>query len=142
MIVGQAADIEGEQRPPARDRVEFIHLNKTAGLFEAAARMGAIAARATETVEEAMAGYGRNMGLAFQIVDDILDHTSSAEELGKSANKDVHASKQTYPAIFGLDRSRQEAAAATQMAIAALEPLSVEMGMLRELAAELLERSR
>ncbi|MCZ6573718.1 MAG: polyprenyl synthetase family protein [Planctomycetota bacterium] len=125
MVGGEVADLEAEGQTPDRDRVEFIHNRKTAALFGAAATMGGIVAGASQQAREALRRYGRSMGLAFQIVDDVLDETGDAATLGKSPGKDRRARKMTYPAVAGIDASRQaarELAARAAEALAVLEP--------------------
>jgi len=125
MVGGEVADLEAEGQTPDRDRVEFIHNRKTAALFSAAATMGGIVAGASQQAREALRRYGRSMGLAFQIVDDVLDETGDAATLGKSPGKDRRARKMTYPAVAGIDASRQaarELAARAAEALAVLEP--------------------
>jgi geranylgeranyl diphosphate synthase, type II len=134
MVEGQAADIAGEGQPADRERVEFIHAHKTAMLLEAACRMGALSAAADETVITAVQRYGRHLGLAFQIVDDLLDVTRSTAELGKRAGKDADVAKQTYPAVFGVDESWRRARQEIDAAVASLPVLGPAGGRLRELA--------
>ncbi len=125
MVGGEVADLEAEGQTPDRERVVFIHNRKTAALFGAAATMGGIAAGASQQAREALQRYGRSMGLAFQIVDDVLDETGDAATLGKSPGKDRRARKMTYPAVAGIDASRQaarEMAARAAEALAMLEP--------------------
>jgi geranylgeranyl diphosphate synthase type II len=140
MVVGQAADIDGEQRPIDAALVEFIHSHKTARLIEAAGRMGAISAGASETQIGALGRFGRHLGIAFQIVDDILDETSTAEVLGKRAHKDARESKQTYPAALGMDESRCRAQEEIAASLAALEPFGPAADSLRGLAAYVIAR--
>lgn len=142
LIGGQVLDLEGEGSEvvltPAQLR--FVHESKTAALLAASVRLGAMTANATPARLEAVTAYGRSLGLAFQVIDDILDVTSTAEKLGKSAGKDEATAKSTYPALFGLERSRKEAARLTRRAHAALEPLGKKAGRLREIADYLLDR--
>jgi len=142
MIEGQAADIEGQVQPTRAERVRFIHAHKTAALFDACGAMGAICAGASEDRVDAMAEYGRHFGLAFQIVDDVLDCTGSAETLGKRAGKDRGAAKQTYPAVFGREGSRGRAREEIEAAVAALAPFGPAANRLRELAHFVLQRQR
>ena len=142
MVIGQAADIEGEELAADRERVKFIHLHKTARLIEASCRMGAIAAGANDEQVARLGEYGRRLGIAFQICDDVLDRTSSTATLGKRAGKDADASKQTYPAAFGLDESRQRAREEADAAIAALTPFGSAADRLRELAEYVISRDR
>jgi len=140
MIGGQAADLEGEKSPPAIDLTRSIHDRKTAALFSAAARMGAIVGRGHEAQIAAVGTYGRHFGHSFQIADDLLDVISTAQELGKTVGKDAHAGKQTYPASVGVQASRTEAAAARDRAIEALSPFGDAAEDLRELARYVVSR--
>jgi geranylgeranyl diphosphate synthase type II len=106
MIGGQVTDIEGERQPPTAELLDRIHRAKTGALLRASVRMGAICAGATEAELEAISRYGEHAGLAFQIVDDILDVEESSEALGKTAGKDAAQGKITFPAVYGLDVSR------------------------------------
>jgi geranylgeranyl diphosphate synthase, type II len=110
MIGGQVADLEGEGKPPQAALLETIHRAKTGALLRASLRMGAIFAGASETEYEALSCYGEHIGLAFQIVDDILDVEESSEALGKTAGKDAQQQKITFPAVYGLEDSRRMAA--------------------------------
>jgi geranylgeranyl diphosphate synthase type II len=123
MVGGEIADIEAEGREPDRAVVERIHERKTAALFAASAVMGAISAGAGEEARAALSRYGTALGLAFQIVDDVLDETSDAATLGKSAGKDRAARKMSYPAAVGQDESRRRARACADEAIEALRSL-------------------
>jgi geranylgeranyl diphosphate synthase type II len=121
MVGGEIADIEAEGEPPDCARVELIHARKTAALFRAAAVMGGISAGAVRADLEALARYGTSLGLAFQIVDDVLDETSDAKTLGKSPGKDRAARKMSFPAAVGIDESRNRARAHAEEAKSALE---------------------
>jgi len=134
MIGGQVVDLESERRAVSAETVEYIHRSKTGAMIRAAVRSGAIAGGASERELEAVSRYGENIGLAFQIIDDILDVESSSEKLGKTAGKDAAQQKATYPSIHGLERSRELAAAAIQKALAALEPFGARAHWLREIA--------
>ena len=142
LIGGQVLDLEGEGSEvvltPAQLR--FVHESKTAALLATSVRLGAMTANATPARLEAIGTYGRCLGLAFQVIDDILDVTSTAEKLGKSAGKDEATAKSTYPALFGLERSRKEAAKLTRRAHDALRPLGRKADRLREIADYLLDR--
>jgi len=140
MVEGQGADIAGEQRPPATDLVEYIHRHKTAGLIEACCRLGALSAAADAEAVAALGRYGRHLGLAFQIVDDVLDETSTTAALGKRAGKDAAVSKQTYPAVFGRDASRAQARREVDAATAALAPFGAAAQRLCELAEVVVTR--
>jgi geranylgeranyl diphosphate synthase type II len=109
LVGGQVEDVAAEGEEPDRATVESIHRKKTAALFRACARLGALAAGAGSDTIERLSRYAECLGLAFQIVDDVLDETSSAAELGKTVGKDLAEKKMTYPAAVGLDRSRARA---------------------------------
>lgn len=142
MVAGQAADIENEERPPNAELVEFIHLHKTARLIENSCRLGALCAAADAARLAAVAEFGRRLGLTFQITDDLLDATGSAERLGKNVGKDAVAGKQTAPAAFGVEQSRRRAAAEIRLAIEALEPLGENGVQLADLARYVTQRDR
>jgi geranylgeranyl diphosphate synthase type II len=109
MIGGQVADLEGEGQPPTAPLLESIHRAKTGALLRASLRLGAIAAGADARQYEALSCYGEHIGLAFQIVDDILDVEESSEALGKTAGKDAQQHKITFPAVYGVEDSRRMA---------------------------------
>jgi geranylgeranyl diphosphate synthase type II len=140
LIAGQVADLEGEGRRINRAQLRYIHENKTAALLTASVRLGAMAANADAKQLAAVTAFGRALGLAFQVIDDILDVTQTSEKLGKSAGKDIAAKKATYPAVIGLDKSRAEARRLTTKAHSALESLGKKAGVLRALADYLLQR--
>ena len=140
LIAGQVADLEAEGRRISREQVRSIHENKTAALLTASVRLGAMAANAKPTQLAAVTAFGRALGLAFQVIDDILDVTQTSEKLGKSAGKDVAAKKATYPAVIGLDKSRAEARRLTAKAHTALKSLGEKATILRALADYLLAR--
>ncbi len=140
LIAGQVADLEAEGRPITRAQLRYIHLNKTAALLTAGVRLGAMSANATAPQLEALSDFGRSLGLAFQVIDDILDVTQTSEKLGKSAGKDAAAQKATYPAVLGLEKSRAEAKRLTQEAHHALDLFGKKADLLRALAHHLLER--
>ncbi len=142
MIAGQAADLKAEQIAGTQDTLEYIHVNKTAKMFRCAAAMGAICGGASQKQFDALCQYGLNIGLAFQIADDILDETASSEHLGKTAGKDLKAAKCTYPAVVGMDRAKEIQGELTATAASALELFGVRADSLRHLAAALLERTR
>jgi geranylgeranyl diphosphate synthase type II len=142
MISGQAADVEGEREAPSIELVRYIHEQKTARLIECACRLGGLAARADTKVLEAFGRFGRSLGLAFQIVDDLLDLTGSTEATGKRVGKDAGRSKQTYPGVLGAGQSRVLAEREAQQAVAALEPLGERAERLCGLAEYVLRRDR
>lgn len=140
LIAGQVADLEGEGRRINRAQLRYIHENKTAALLTSSVRLGAMAANADAKELVAITAFGRALGLAFQVIDDILDVTQTSEKLGKSAGKDIAAQKATYPAVIGLEKSRLEARRLTAKAHGALNPLGKKAAILRELADYLLQR--
>ena len=111
VVGGQVEDLAAEQAQPDANRLEFIHIHKTAVLFQAAACMGAVAGGARPDQYETLARYGRQLGLAFQIIDDLLDATATERELGKPAGHDREQGKLTYVAVHGLAASRARSAA-------------------------------
>jgi geranylgeranyl diphosphate synthase type II len=140
LIGGQVADVEAENQKVSPAGLEFIHLGKTAAMISVSLRLGAMSANATPAECRSLGKFGTHLGLAFQIVDDILDITQTSEQLGKSAGKDAAAGKATYPAVFGLEKSRKEAARHTKLALQALKPLGERATFLRGLADYLLSR--
>jgi len=141
MIGGQVVDLESEGKPVTPDLLEYIHRSKTGALLAACTRCGGLAAGADVDQVAALSQYGRQIGLAFQIVDDILDVTSSSEALGKTPGKDQKARKATYPALFGLEDSRTKAADYAAGAIEAIRDLGERAEPLRALARFVLQRS-
>jgi len=140
MLAGQVDDVEGEGQPPTAELLERIHKAKTGALLRASLRLGAIHAGTDETALAALTGYGEHIGLAFQIVDDILDCTQTSEQLGKTAGKDAEQGKITFPAVYGLERSRQMAEAERVAAHAALEMFGARALRLNELADLIVDR--
>ena len=120
LIGGQILDLEGEHKQLSEPEVRAVYEGKTAALLTTALRFGAMSANATEAQLEAVTDFGYNLGLAFQVIDDILDLTASTEKLGKTAGKDVNAQKSTCPALIGMDGARSEAKCRTQAALDAL----------------------
>src|SRR5712692_1132502 len=140
MIGGQVADLEGEGKPPDARLLESIHRAKTGALLRASVRMGAIYAAATPAQLSALSAYGGHIGLAFQMIDDILDIEESSEALGKTAGKDAQQQKITFPAVYGLAESKRMAEAELQKAHAALEPFGASAQHLRDLADLIVRR--
>jgi geranylgeranyl diphosphate synthase type II len=140
LIAGQVADLEAEGKKTNRAQLRYIHENKTAAILTTTVRLGAMSANANAKKLSAMTRFGRALGLAFQIIDDILDVTQTSEKLGKSAGKDVAAKKATYPAVIGLERSRAEARRLTREAHNALSIFREKAESLHALANYLLER--
>jgi geranylgeranyl diphosphate synthase, type II len=123
MIGGQVLDMAGEGQSLSLEQLQQIHRLKTGALLTASCRMGAIAAGAPQDVVDAAAAYGRHVGLAFQIVDDVLDETATPEQMGKATGKDAARGKNTYPKLLGLAQSKAEAHRQADLAVAALTPL-------------------
>jgi geranylgeranyl diphosphate synthase type II len=140
MVGGQALDIFSENIEPDKDTLNFIHLHKTAALITASVRMGAILGNIKEKKLKALTEYGTGIGLAFQIIDDILDIEGNAEELGKTAGSDIKMKKMTYPALCGTEKSRQKAKDLLSDAIDSLKIFSSEADQLRKIARYLLKR--
>jgi geranylgeranyl diphosphate synthase, type II len=140
LIAGQVADLEAEGQKVSLADLRYIHQNKTAAILTASVCLGAMSANATAKELGAMTRFGRALGLAFQVIDDILDVTQTSEKLGKSAGKDIAAQKATYPAIIGLDKSRVEAKRLTKEAHSALSIFGAKGDALHALANYLLER--
>lgn len=140
LIAGQVADLEGEGKKSSRAELRFIHECKTAAMIAASLELGAMSANASPRQLSALSAFGTNLGLAFQVIDDILDITQTSEKLGKSAGKDLAARKTTYPALLGLDAARREACRLTASARKAIEPLGANTVRLHQLADYLLAR--
>jgi geranylgeranyl diphosphate synthase type II len=140
LIGGQVMDLEGEGKSLGKRDLRRIHEAKTAALLTASLRLGAMTANASPAKLEALTEFGRNLGLAFQVIDDILDVTQTSEVLGKTAGKDQAVEKATYPAVLGLPAARREAARLTAAALAALVPLGKKAIRLGEIAAKMLHR--
>ncbi len=142
MIAGQMADMQGQNVAGTASMLRNIHLNKTAKMFAGSAAMGAIAGSATDEQVDCLIQYGLQIGLGFQIADDILDVSGTPEELGKTPGKDHKQGKMTYPGIVGMDESRRIARQTTREALQALRFFDERADRLRELADEMLTRTR
>ena len=140
LIGGQVMDVEGEGAGLGKRELKFIHESKTAALLKCSLRLGGMSADATPRRLRALSDFGYSLGLAFQVIDDILDVTQTSEKLGKSAGKDEAVGKATYPAIYGLDTSRKEARRLTRRATAALDVFGQRGEVLRGIADYLLDR--
>ena len=140
MIGGQVADLEGEGKTPNAELLESIHRAKTGALLRASLRLGAIYAGATAEQYAALSCYGEHIGLAFQIVDDILDVEETSEALGKTAGKDAAQHKITFPAVYGLETSRGMAEEECARAHRVLDPFGARAGRLHELADLIVHR--
>jgi geranylgeranyl diphosphate synthase type II len=141
MIGGQVADLEGEGKTPDAQLLDSIHRAKTGALLRASVRMGAIYAGADPEQLDAISRYGEHVGLAFQIVDDILDVEQSSESLGKTAGKDAQQQKITFPAVYGLDESRRMAESERVSAHGVLAIFGGRGERLRELADLIVQRT-
>jgi geranylgeranyl diphosphate synthase type II len=140
LIAGQVADLEAEGKKLTIREVRFIHERKTAAMIVLSLRLGAMIAGASPGQLKALTDFGNSLGLAFQILDDILDVTATSQQLGKSAGKDLKSLKATYPAVIGLEAARKEAKIQTQKAHRSLEVLGSRGARLRELGESLLKR--
>jgi geranylgeranyl diphosphate synthase type II len=140
MIGGQVADLEGEGQPPEPRLLETIHRAKTGALLRASLRLGAIYAGAGDDQYAALSRFGEHVGLAFQIVDDILDVEESSEALGKTAGKDAQQGKITFPAVYGLATSRRMAEEECARAHQVLEPFGDRVARLHEIADHIVRR--
>lgn len=141
MVGGQGIDLLGEGKALPADALDELHRHKTGALLTAALTMGAAAARAPETVRLAMEQYGRAVGLAFQVADDILDATATAEELGKRPS-DADLDKSTYVSLFGLDEARRRGQALVDEALGALAHAGIESPPLESLAGYIMARRK
>lgn len=140
MITGQMADMEAEHTVGTVEVLRHIHLNKTARMFAAAAAMGGISGGADESRQGRLVQYGLEIGLGFQIADDILDISSTPDQLGKTPGKDQHQGKVTYPTVVGLEESRRILGQLTERAQQVLSSFDSRADRLRELARELAQR--
>jgi geranylgeranyl diphosphate synthase, type II len=140
MVGGQVADLEAEGKAVQSEMLEYIHRSKTAALIRASVVTGAICGGAEEMDVERLRRFGENIGWAFQVVDDILDVEESSAALGKTAGKDQAQKKATYPALYGLEKSREFAAKLIGEALAELAPYGERAAQLRQLAEFLLAR--
>ncbi|MEO1836547.1 MAG: polyprenyl synthetase family protein [Akkermansiaceae bacterium] len=140
LIGGQVLDLEGEGKSLTKAQLVRIHEAKTAALLAGSLRLGGMSANVSPRKLEALTTFGRNLGLAFQVIDDILDVTQSTEQLGKTAGKDAAVDKATFPAIVGLEASKKEAQRLTDKALAALKPFARQARRLAEIAHYLLDR--
>jgi geranylgeranyl diphosphate synthase type II len=143
MVGGQMADLHAEGRTDGTvAALEAIHRRKTGALLRAPLRMGATIAGASDSQMKALDDYGRAVGLAFQIVDDLLDVQGDEAKLGKRVQKDSDLGKWTYPGFLGIEESRRKARQLADEALAALKPFGDRGGRLKALAWDLLERDR
>ena len=142
LIAGQVADLEAEGKKIPVAQLRYIHERKTSALLYCSARLGGMSANCTAAQLQALASFGYHVGLAFQVIDDILDITQTSEQLGKTAGKDTASQKATYPSIVGLEKSRRIAKQLTEKAFAALKIFKGRAVELEGLAQHLLQRDR
>ncbi len=142
MIGGQVMDLEAQHTRPDAKTLEYIHRSKTGALLTASVVSGGMYAGADKTQIRSLRDFGQNIGLAFQIVDDVLDVTQTSEQLGKTAGKDSAGEKATYPALFGIDASLKQADDLVAKASAALDSFGERAATLREIAHFLVERKK
>ena len=142
MIGGQVVDLEAEHSKPDLPTLEYIHRDKTAALITASLVSGGIYAGGEAEDIKCLRSFGQQVGLAFQIVDDVLDVTQTSEQLGKTAGKDTAAEKTTYPALFGIDESVKKADALIASAFTQLDPFGERAATLKEIARYLVERKK
>ncbi len=140
MVAGQVADLEAEGTPGSMDALRFIHLHKTARLIEASVQLGAIFAGVEAAVEEALCRFGRSLGLAFQIADDLLDVIGDTAALGKTVGSDERMSKLTYPKLVGVDETKRLMQVAHADALTALDSVQIDAPLLRSLANFVIDR--
>jgi geranylgeranyl diphosphate synthase, type II len=142
MIGGQVVDLEAEHTKPDLAMLEYIHRSKTAALISASVVSGGLYGGADDQAVGRLRSFGQSIGLAFQIVDDVLDVTQTSEQLGKTAGKDTAAEKVTYPALFGVDESLKKADALVDTALTSLEGFRARADTLEALARFLVERKK
>ena len=142
MIGGQVVDLEAEHTRPDLGMLEYIHRSKTAALITASVVSGGLYAGANDDEVEELRTFGESIGLAFQIVDDVLDVTQTSEQLGKTAGKDTAAEKATYPALFGIDDSLKKADTLVEKALGSLQGFGSRADTLKALARFLVERKK
>jgi geranylgeranyl diphosphate synthase type II len=142
MIGGQVLDIDGENKSLSLPELQTLHAMKTGALLRASCRLGGIAARADERALKAVTAFGEHLGLAFQIIDDLLDRTSTPEQMGKATGKDASKGKNTYPSLLGIEASQQQAARELQRGLEAIAPLGAKGQALQTLAKFVVERDR
>ena len=140
MLGGQVVDIESEGKTVTRETVEYIHHNKTAALICSSVRIGAMLAGASDEAMKKLTSYGNNVGLAFQVVDDILDEESTTEQLGKEAGKDRERGKATYPSVCGLEESKRYARELTNLAWNDISFLGSKGKILHDMAEYIITR--
>jgi geranylgeranyl diphosphate synthase type II len=140
LIGGQVADIENEGKQVSDSTLEYIHRSKTGAMIRASVTVGGIIAGASATQIETLRSYGEKIGLAFQVADDILDVTSTSEQLGKTPGKDMAARKATYPALHGIAQSENRARQLVDQAVAVISTLDAPTNRLQEMAQFIIAR--
>ncbi len=141
MVGGQILDIEGESKSLSLDDLEIVHLNKTGALLSYCVEAGAILAGLSENLTKQLEKYASNIGLAFQIKDDILDITSTTEQLGKTVGSDATSHKSTYPSLLGVDGAIERLSTHHRLAIEALQPFNKEPILLKLFADYIVNRT-
>lgn len=141
LIAGQVVDIESEGKEITPETLEFIHTHKTADLFKLSLKSGAIIAQASEAQINAMEEFGQKLGFAFQVCDDILDETSTFEQLGKTLGKDKEAKKPTYTALFGIDKAREDVICHLDAACDIMSKHNVNSEIFNEIISGIKERA-
>ena len=141
VIGGQVVDLESEGKPVDAETLEYIHIYKTGFFFKSCVRCGAILSQATVSQIKALSSFGAHIGLAFQIIDDILDITGDRETLGKDIGSDIENEKATYPAFFGMEKSKAKAEDLVDQAIVCLENFDERANPLREIARFFIQRT-
>ncbi|WP_455538146.1 polyprenyl synthetase family protein [Terrisporobacter sp.] len=140
MIGGQVVDVESENKVIDKDKLDFIHLNKTAALIVGSMRAGAIVGGASEDELERITKYARNIGLSFQIIDDILDITGDEVKLGKPVGSDIQNQKSTYPSLLGIEKSREISRQLIEEGKSSIEGFSTEVEFLKQLGDYIISR--
>ncbi|AXH99071.1 polyprenyl synthetase family protein [Sporosarcina sp. PTS2304] len=141
MVKGQVLDMKGEQQLLPLEELEEVHIHKTGALLSYCIEAGAVLAHATEEQRTQLRRFSKNIGLAFQIQDDILDVTATTEQLGKPANSDTTSGKSTYPSLLGIDGARAQLTMRHEEALDALQSIGLENSVLRSLADYIIERN-
>ena len=141
VIGGQVVDLESEGKPIDAGTLEYIHIYKTGFFFKSCVRCGAVLSQATVSQINALSQFGAHIGLAFQIIDDILDITGDKETLGKDIGSDIEKGKATYPALFGLEKSKAKADELVNQALVCLEDFDERANPLREIARFFIQRT-
>jgi geranylgeranyl diphosphate synthase, type II len=140
LVGGEVADVLSEGKAADAETLQFIHSRKTGALIAASCEIGGILAGGNPTQVQALRGYGESIGLAFQIADDVLNETSTLEQLGKAAGSDRERRKATYPSLYGVEESRKKADQAVEQALMALQVPGIKSDLLAELARFAVER--